>query len=280
MPSWSRGGAAGLGLQPRRFHRQEVQDTDGDGLPEFVDAWGQPLQFFRWPLLYHSDIQRGQVIDHWAYTQLLPRPSPSSSFHPPIARCSRPASRTRWTSTSSCWRRPGGRRSTAATRARPSASLGPAHGSVSQRQRGVQAFEYFFHRLTEPLPAHRRPRTLLGPRRRPILPPGLLLQVPDPLSAGPTSSRACSSIPSSGAPAPISASHGCLIANENNAMPFSVASVERDLRDFTAADRPRPRCSSTVTYPTHDPELRPREAARTISAIRTSRHRRPEGRDR
>ena len=44
------------------FTDKEVQDTDGDGLPEFVDAWGQPLQFFRWPLLYHSDIQRGQVI--------------------------------------------------------------------------------------------------------------------------------------------------------------------------------------------------------------------------
>ena len=31
------------------FTDREVQDTDGDGLPEFVDAWGQPLQFFRWP---------------------------------------------------------------------------------------------------------------------------------------------------------------------------------------------------------------------------------------
>ena len=44
------------------FTDREVRDTDGDGLPEFVDAWGQPLQFFRWPLLYHSDLQRGQVI--------------------------------------------------------------------------------------------------------------------------------------------------------------------------------------------------------------------------
>ena len=44
------------------FTDKEVQDTDGDGLPEFVDAWGQPLQFFRWPLLLHSDLQRGQTI--------------------------------------------------------------------------------------------------------------------------------------------------------------------------------------------------------------------------
>jgi prepilin-type N-terminal cleavage/methylation domain-containing protein len=34
------------------FTSREVQDTDGDGLPEFVDAWGQPLQFYRWPIHY------------------------------------------------------------------------------------------------------------------------------------------------------------------------------------------------------------------------------------
>ncbi len=45
------------------FTDREVQDTDGDGLPEFVDAWGQPLQFFRWPVYYHSDLQRGQLIE-------------------------------------------------------------------------------------------------------------------------------------------------------------------------------------------------------------------------
>jgi prepilin-type N-terminal cleavage/methylation domain-containing protein len=31
------------------FTDQEIQDLDGDGLPEFVDAWGQPLRFYRWP---------------------------------------------------------------------------------------------------------------------------------------------------------------------------------------------------------------------------------------
>ena len=56
-------GAGPLGSVFNRddFTDKEVKDTDGDGLPEFVDAWGQPLQFFRWPILYHSDIQRGQV---------------------------------------------------------------------------------------------------------------------------------------------------------------------------------------------------------------------------
>ena len=27
----------------------EIVDTDGDGLMEIVDAWGQPLRFYRWP---------------------------------------------------------------------------------------------------------------------------------------------------------------------------------------------------------------------------------------
>ncbi len=32
-----------------QFSAFEVKDTDEDGLPEFVDAWGQPLRFYRWP---------------------------------------------------------------------------------------------------------------------------------------------------------------------------------------------------------------------------------------
>lgn len=31
------------------FGTSEVADTDGDGLLEFVDAWGRPLRFYRWP---------------------------------------------------------------------------------------------------------------------------------------------------------------------------------------------------------------------------------------
>ena len=31
------------------FNSSEVRDTDGDGLNEFVDGWGQPLRFYRWP---------------------------------------------------------------------------------------------------------------------------------------------------------------------------------------------------------------------------------------
>jgi prepilin-type N-terminal cleavage/methylation domain-containing protein len=32
-----------------QFSGVEVLDTDEDGLPEFVDAWGEPLRFYRWP---------------------------------------------------------------------------------------------------------------------------------------------------------------------------------------------------------------------------------------
>jgi prepilin-type N-terminal cleavage/methylation domain-containing protein len=31
------------------FSIAEVGDPDGDGFPEFIDAWGNPLRFYRWP---------------------------------------------------------------------------------------------------------------------------------------------------------------------------------------------------------------------------------------
>lgn len=31
------------------FGTSEIRDTDGDGLLEFVDGWGRPLRFYRWP---------------------------------------------------------------------------------------------------------------------------------------------------------------------------------------------------------------------------------------
>jgi prepilin-type N-terminal cleavage/methylation domain-containing protein len=36
------------------FTNRQVADTDNDGLPEFIDAWGKPLQFFRWPIYYNN----------------------------------------------------------------------------------------------------------------------------------------------------------------------------------------------------------------------------------
>ncbi len=43
-------GSFGVGaIDGDRFTDKEVADTDGDGLPEFIDAWGNPLRFYRWP---------------------------------------------------------------------------------------------------------------------------------------------------------------------------------------------------------------------------------------
>ena len=37
------------------FTSRDVADTDGDGMLEFIDAWGQPLQFYRWPIFYGTN---------------------------------------------------------------------------------------------------------------------------------------------------------------------------------------------------------------------------------
>ena len=34
------------------FQSDEVGDTDGDGMNEILDGWGQPIQFLRWPAGY------------------------------------------------------------------------------------------------------------------------------------------------------------------------------------------------------------------------------------
>jgi len=41
-----------------QFKGSEIGDVDGDGLPEFLDAWGNPIKFLRWaPGLTDSDLQ-------------------------------------------------------------------------------------------------------------------------------------------------------------------------------------------------------------------------------
>lgn len=37
------------------FTSDEIGDTDGDGVPEILDAWGTPIQFIRWAPGYISD---------------------------------------------------------------------------------------------------------------------------------------------------------------------------------------------------------------------------------
>jgi prepilin-type N-terminal cleavage/methylation domain-containing protein len=44
------------------FRDTELKDTDNDGVPEFVDGWGEPLQFYRWPFGYRSGLQKGEAL--------------------------------------------------------------------------------------------------------------------------------------------------------------------------------------------------------------------------
>jgi prepilin-type N-terminal cleavage/methylation domain-containing protein len=49
-----------LGEEARQqFGEDEVGDTDGNGLPEFLDGWGRPIYFLRWaPGFNQSDLQQ------------------------------------------------------------------------------------------------------------------------------------------------------------------------------------------------------------------------------
>jgi len=49
-----------------RFHRNEIDDVDKDGWPEFIDGWGRPIYFLRWaPGFVESEIQSGDAnLDH------------------------------------------------------------------------------------------------------------------------------------------------------------------------------------------------------------------------
>ncbi len=40
------------------FKATEVGDVDSDGLPEFLDAWGNPIAWIRWPAGYPGDLVR------------------------------------------------------------------------------------------------------------------------------------------------------------------------------------------------------------------------------
>ena len=52
------------------FRSSEIGDTDEDGMPEFIDGWGNPIRWLRWPAGYpsvlntpHNPITGGGVPD-------------------------------------------------------------------------------------------------------------------------------------------------------------------------------------------------------------------------
>ena len=46
----------GFGSALEGFHASEIGDVDGDGYPEFIDAWGTPIAWIRWPAAYASKL--------------------------------------------------------------------------------------------------------------------------------------------------------------------------------------------------------------------------------
>jgi prepilin-type N-terminal cleavage/methylation domain-containing protein len=238
------------------FTDKEVQDTDNDGLPEFVDAWGQPLQFFRWPLLYHSDIQRGQLI--------VSSGAPvDQSLNPPGTlllpyknvieeREQDPLDVNQQLMAPSWWSSGISSGVVAANSSSPFASLpGFAVSAPFGASGGVQAFEYFFHRLTEPL----SPSAFTGayvpqpwdrgsyPNRRAFYSKFLILsggldQQPGVFLYSDTAMQGF------GANAALP-----LIFNENHAMPFAL-----DVVDFTNFTAPTIHNPTTIVPPSsYDP---------------------------
>jgi prepilin-type N-terminal cleavage/methylation domain-containing protein len=216
------------------FSDREVKDTDGDGLPEFVDAWGQPLQFFRWPLLYNSQTQKGQVIDYWDYTQTPPQSEPVEWFNPPYRsvfenREQDPLDPNQQLMAPAWWSSAAAANPSSpfATTGPPATALTGTAGSVGGSG-GVVAFAYFFHRLTEPFQNTGTPG-FQWDRASPVYPQGTLglgyrrafFSKPLIVSSGPDQQLGIYLLyPSLVFPNPLPLNAANLINYENNAIPF------------------------------------------------------------
>jgi prepilin-type N-terminal cleavage/methylation domain-containing protein len=234
-------GAGPLGSVFNRddFTDKEVRDTDGDGLPEFVDAWGQPLQFFRWPLLYHSDIQRGQeFVSAPATVATVINLIPPYATRTPLAQNALEQREQDPIDTNQQLLAPGwwsttGAGGLAANAASPFA-VTPAIQVPVGVSPAAQFFGTFFHRLTEPLPlsgiyagVYGVDWDRSGTGRRAFFTKFLVL------SGGPDQVPGVflytDTVLNSFGSADIASAH--LIANENNAMPFGWTSGAPDV-DF------------------------------------------------
>ena len=63
------------------FSSQEVMDTDGDGYKEFVDGWGRPLRFYRWPTRLIRPAPKGQE----SQAQTIEGTAPDLNYKFPLA---------------------------------------------------------------------------------------------------------------------------------------------------------------------------------------------------
>ncbi len=81
--------ATGDGEARTLFAKQDIGDVDGDGAPEFIDGWGNPIGWIRWPAGVTSDLQprnpdgtRPGETDHDPF-DLYRRDSPTVTSPPP-----------------------------------------------------------------------------------------------------------------------------------------------------------------------------------------------------
>jgi prepilin-type N-terminal cleavage/methylation domain-containing protein len=79
-------------LQAADLRGLELADTDGDGLMEIVDAWGQPLRYYRWPTrLFRPATSSGSVgTPGWNNLEPGPAPTPASILISTATRGPRP----------------------------------------------------------------------------------------------------------------------------------------------------------------------------------------------
>jgi prepilin-type N-terminal cleavage/methylation domain-containing protein len=82
--------ATGDGEARTLFAADDIGDVDGDGAPEFIDGWGNPIKWNRWPAGFwsHSAVMTGDGLDDHDPFDVFKRddPSalrPSASSYPP-----------------------------------------------------------------------------------------------------------------------------------------------------------------------------------------------------
>jgi hypothetical protein len=68
-------GAAPVG--DTEFSSAELRDTDGDGRVEFVDSWGQPLRFYRWPTRLVRPLGPGTAVNRTLVSLMIPSIPPA-----------------------------------------------------------------------------------------------------------------------------------------------------------------------------------------------------------
>lgn len=79
-------GPLGNAFNAEDFSASEVRDTDNDGLPEFIDGWGRPLQFYRWPIYYPSSgVQEGSAWFGDEFPAVYPDPRAGLANRPRFA---------------------------------------------------------------------------------------------------------------------------------------------------------------------------------------------------